>query len=58
MNPYDVHSIAKALQTLLLDDELCKKMGEKARQHVLSNFTIDRMVKNLEETFKLILEDA
>jgi len=46
----DVTGMANALQRLLEDKDLCRSMGERARDHVKTHFSIQRHVDCLQET--------
>jgi len=53
VEPKDEESLKEALVRLLSDSELCERMGEKAREVVLENFTWE---KNAQETIRLYRE--
>jgi glycosyltransferase involved in cell wall biosynthesis len=42
----DAGALASALRRLIADDELRAKMGARARERVLTEFTVDRMVES------------
>ena len=42
--PGDMDALAEALRRLLGDDELRARMGARARERVLEEFTVSRMV--------------
>jgi glycosyltransferase involved in cell wall biosynthesis len=41
----DPRSIADAIDTVLSDEVLRRKMGEKARRHIVENFSLERVLK-------------
>ena len=49
--------MAEKIDNLIDDNTLLKTMGEKGQQHVLKNFTINKMVKNLENYLKKMLDE-
>ena len=51
----DPESIAKKLEKLLVDKELRETMGKMSRKLYEENFTEDRMVQRLSETFETII---
>ncbi len=53
INPYDVEEIATKMYDLLNDENKLKEYGEKGRDIVLKNFTVDKMV---EKTLKVYEE--
>lgn len=54
VNPYDIRSISDAFQTFMNDEFLRQTMGENARKHMTSNFTISKMVERLEESLNRV----
>jgi glycosyltransferase involved in cell wall biosynthesis len=42
----DAGALASALRRLIADDELRARMGQRARERVLAEFTVDRMVES------------
>jgi glycosyltransferase involved in cell wall biosynthesis len=44
--PGDVEALARALQTLVSDDGLRRRLGEQARERALRDFTTERMVRD------------
>ncbi|MCD6351304.1 MAG: glycosyltransferase [Armatimonadetes bacterium] len=56
--PSDPTALAHALDTLLADDSLRHKLGQRARARVLAELTMERMAENLEEVYRsLVLTD-
>jgi len=41
----DYKSIANAIETVLSDDLLQKKIGENAREYILKKYSIDKVLK-------------
>ena len=48
----DVEQFAKAIDTLLCDELLASRYGENAHQRVVDNFTIPKMMLELEKCYK------
>jgi glycosyltransferase involved in cell wall biosynthesis len=48
----DSEALAGAISKLLKNPDLINKMGEKARQRVMDNFTIEKTVRNYENLYK------
>jgi len=46
----DIPALAGAMETLLRDDDLCRRMGEKSREIACAEFNIDRVIL---ETFQV-----
>jgi len=51
----DSTSFAKRLKMLLTNPELCARMGEAGRRHVLDNFALDRLAERHEEFYLKVL---
>jgi glycosyltransferase involved in cell wall biosynthesis len=51
--PGDVSSIVDALKKLLHDTEGRRRLGDRARAHVLSNFSVDQMLERTEMALEL-----
>jgi colanic acid/amylovoran biosynthesis glycosyltransferase len=49
VDEYDAASMTKYMVTLFQDRSLCKKMGEKGRHHIKTNYNIDRHISLLDE---------
>lgn len=58
INPYDIKDISSAIQKLLKDEEKNYKMGVAARQNALEKFTIEKMMKHLENVFQRIIKGS
>jgi glycosyltransferase involved in cell wall biosynthesis len=48
----DVNTSAKAMIKLIQDQALCKKMGKAGRKHVLKNYTWDKSLDIMHETYR------
>lgn len=53
----DVQAVAAALQTLLADPQLRRRMGEAGRQRFLRSFTLDRMVARTQALYQAVVEE-
>jgi len=53
--PKDYQALAKALQRLLDDPELCHRMGQLGREKALREFTLDRMLRETEKVYEEVL---
>lgn len=51
----DPPALAEALQTLLDDPELRRRMGEAGREKALREFTLDRMLRETERTYEEVV---
>ncbi|MFC2166542.1 glycosyltransferase family 4 protein [Acidobacteriota bacterium] len=51
----DADSIANAIDTVLSDEALKKKMGTNARQYVVDNFSLDRVIKMELDVLKRVI---
>ena len=51
----DVEGIANAIEKLVNDNTLCKKMGTAGQKFTLSNFGVKRLVTDHEELYKKLL---
>jgi len=51
----DSKQLAEALNKLLSDPKLCKKMGENGRKLVLAKFTWDKITDEMIKVYKEIL---
>jgi len=51
----DPQGLAKALQQLLDDEELRRRMGEAGRQRALGNFTLDRMLHETHRVYEKVV---
>ena len=49
--PRDPQALAKALQRLIDDPELRRRMGEAGREKALREFTLDRMLRESEGVY-------
>lgn len=50
----NVHELAKKIETLVKDNNLRKKMGEKGRQKFLNEFTLDKFEHRMREVFNAL----
>jgi glycosyltransferase involved in cell wall biosynthesis len=46
--PEDADGLAKQVTRLISDPDLCCRLAEAGRQTVLENFTLDKMVNDIE----------
>jgi glycosyltransferase involved in cell wall biosynthesis len=53
--PMNAEDIAEKIKILLSDPALRKKMGENGRKKVLSEFTWDKVAKQIEEVYKEVI---
>lgn len=51
----DPQALAQAIQRLLADEHLRRTMGERGRERVLSEFTVDRMVERVLQVYREVL---
>ncbi|MGH1363563.1 MAG: glycosyltransferase [Calditrichia bacterium] len=54
-NERDVNRMTQAVLELLADPEKRKSIGDAARKQIMENFTVERMVNNVERFFKELL---
>jgi glycosyltransferase involved in cell wall biosynthesis len=52
----DSHGLAEGIIKLLKDPELCKRLTEKAKQHVMDKYTIDHMIEKIEALYLELLK--
>jgi len=57
VSPKDPESMAGAIIKLLQDKDLASKMGKSGQHEVMTNFTIDRMVSQLEQLYERLLSN-
>jgi glycosyltransferase involved in cell wall biosynthesis len=55
--PKDPETLAQALQKLIEDPELRKRMGRAGREKALREFTLDRMLHETERVYREVLEE-
>lgn len=53
--PADARGLAGAIDTLLSDRELARRMGESGRERAWQMFTLDHMVERAEELYRALL---
>ena len=53
--PRDPDALAEALQKLIADPELRRRMGQAGRKKALKEFTLDRMLQETERVYKEVL---
>jgi len=53
--PKDPDALAEALQKLIADPELRRRMGEAGREKALQEFTLDRMLHETERVYREVL---
>ena len=51
----DEHALAKALEVMLSSPDLARQWGEKARQIVRKNYTIDQARERFEQLYRRVL---
>ncbi|MFC2084426.1 glycosyltransferase [Bacteroidota bacterium] len=56
VEPKNLESVQSALRILITNTDLCRKIGQKARQRVLDNFTWQRNANKYIELYKEILD--
>ena len=56
--PLDARDLADKIRRLALDPELAATMGKAARERVLANFTLDKVVDRLLEVYQRALRSA
>jgi len=56
--PKDPDALAEALQKLIADPELRRRMGEAGREKALKEFTLDRMLRETEKVYEGVLENT
>ena len=49
--PRDPDALAEALQKLIADPELRRRMGQAGREKALKEFTLDRMLRETERVY-------
>jgi glycosyltransferase involved in cell wall biosynthesis len=54
--PGDVHALADAMRTLLRDEEGARRMGDAARQRVLAEYTVEKMVDRTLGVYEIAVE--
>jgi len=52
--PRDPDALAEALQKLIADPELRRRMGQAGHEKVLKEFTLDRMLRGTERVYNLL----
>jgi glycosyltransferase involved in cell wall biosynthesis len=58
VNPADASALAEAAIRLLQDPVLTQQLGEKARLHILTNFTIEQMINQTSALYRRLLSEA
>lgn len=56
VNKYDLKSFEKYTETLIENEDLTKRMGEKAREHVKDNFSWNNIAKKYKEVYQSMLQ--
>lgn len=56
--PRDPRALATALKTLLDDYDLCVGMGQRGRERVIAEFSLDRVVRQHMEIYRELLGDC
>lgn len=53
--PRDPDALAAALRTLLVDYDLCVRMGQRGRERVIAEFSLDRVVQMHMDIYRELL---
>jgi glycosyltransferase involved in cell wall biosynthesis len=53
--PMNAKDLAEKINTLLSDEDLCRKMGEAGRKKVENEFTWNKVVSQIEEVYKSVI---
>jgi len=56
--PEDADSLAEQVARLIIDPDLCSRLAKAGRQMVLENFTLDKMVKEIEVYLQEVMNSA
>ena len=56
--PDDADGLAEQISRLSADPDLCRRLAQRGRQSVLENFTIDRMVNEIEVYLQEVVKSA
>lgn len=56
VTPGDINGISAAIETLLTDDELVTKLGERLFQHIKNEFSTEEMARRYLELYKQVCE--
>jgi glycosyltransferase involved in cell wall biosynthesis len=56
VDPFDVRSLAKKTVFLLKNDEYRRFLGKKSRSYVIKNFSIERMVNEILNIYRSLIE--
>ena len=51
VNDDDMQSLTEKIMYLIKHKEIAKQFGEKARNYVLENYSIDKMIRNYEQLY-------
>ncbi|MCL6471336.1 MAG: glycosyltransferase family 4 protein [Firmicutes bacterium] len=54
--PENVYALAESLRLLIKDRALREKMGQRAREKAVSNFSLEKMADRLEEVYRKTIE--
>lgn len=56
--PNNASELARAIERLIMDEELRSRMGKRARAHQLRNFSFDGMVNRIEDVYAAAVVEA
>lgn len=54
----NIEALARNLQTLLSNEDLCVRMGQAGRRHVCAEFNLRSQIKKLEDLYRRVLQIA
>jgi glycosyltransferase involved in cell wall biosynthesis len=56
--PRDPAALADALQRLLADADLCRALGRRGREHVIAEFTVERVIAQTFDVYRELLGES
>lgn len=56
--PENADGLAEQISRLIIDPELCRRLAQAGRQTVLDNFTLDKMVHEIDAYLQEVMNDA
>ena len=56
--PGDVAALRDALRTLLADPELRARLGARGRKRVVTDFSVDRMIRHTTSLYRELIDGA
>jgi len=57
VEPGDVHGLAERLGVLAADPALARRMGDAGREHVLSRYSVERLVDDVDALYRKLLAE-